>query len=297
MVSLHAQQYHPFPEENAYWTVVEFDQQIWAWDTFIYTIKGDTNLNTKDYKKIFRLNDIPGSSDTLWELHCFMRQDSAYKKVWFIRHYMGETIEKLGYDFDAEIGDTVYLPAFDYENIGDSVFVLVDPVFDSTQLNNGEYRKNYFYNSLYPNIGFDPYAIEGIGTQRTPFPNLFYYDAFHQSTLYCVEVEGVHLYGDATPYSFCGFTVDISDNQITEQILIRKDVKNKEISITTNESSLIDIKMKLINMQGHAVISEQIGHLANEHSIDISHLNTGVYIIFLQTNSNLNITKKLFIQN
>ncbi len=293
---INAQQYHPFPEENAYWTVAEFDQQIWAWDTYIYTVKGDTSLNNKSYKKIFRLNDIPGTADTLWELHSFMRQEPENKKVWFIRHYMGESTEKLGYDFDAQIGDTVYLPAFDYENIGDSIFVLIDPIWDSSLLNNGEYRKNYFYASIYPGIDLDPYVIEGVGTQRTPFPNLFYFDAFHQSMMYCLEVDGEHLLGDTT--YLCGFTVDITENQINEQITIRNDIKNKKISITIEEGSLNDVNIKIFNTVGNVVITEQISQLTNEHTINTSQLSTGVYIVLiLQTNSNLCTTKKVFINN
>jgi len=295
-VFANAQDYHPFPEENAFWTVVEFDQQIWEWETYIYTIKGDTVLNNTPYKKIYRLNDIPDSDDTLKLLHSFIRQEIENKKVYFIRHYMGETTEKLGYDFDVEIGDTVHLPAFDYENIGDSVFVLIDPIFDSTQLNNGEYRKNYFYNSIYPNIDLDPYVIEGIGTQRTPFPNLLFYDPFHQSTMYCLEVEGIHIYGDTTPFSFCGFTVGVSNYYQSTDFILYPIPVNDLLYISFPFHKDKTVSMQLFNGMGTYILGGNFNSFAKEYPIDVSFFPSGIYYLRILYDNNY-LTKKIIINH
>jgi|AntAceMinimDraft_9_1070365.scaffolds.fasta_scaffold77387_2 hypothetical protein len=294
---MQAQQYHPFPEENAFWTVYEFNYNYWDYEILLYTIKGDTVVNDKTYKKIYQLNDLPNSSDTLWTLHNLMRQDIDNKKVYFIRHYQGESTEKLGYDFDVEIGDTVYLPAFDYANIGDSIFEVIDPGFDSTLLNNGEYRRNYFYGSIYPGIDLDPYVIEGVGTQRTPFPNLLYYDAFHQSMLYCLEVEGEHIYGDTSPYPLCGFIVNTNENQQNINITIKSNPCKNYLFITLPDNLNEDAELQLLNPHGIIVYQEKIPFCKKLIKINTSVLPNGIYFLRLSTKSNKYFTRKIIIKH
>jgi len=296
-VFANAQQYHPFPEENAFWTVVEFDQQIWEWETYIYTVKGDTVFNHKHYKKIYRLNDIPNSQDTLWTLHNFMRQDTINKKIWFIRHYQGETTEKLGYDFDVEIGDTVYLPAFDYANIGDSIFKVINPVFDSTQLNNGEYRKNYFYASLYPPYGnLDIAVTEGLGTQRTAFPNLFYFDDFHQSEVICLTVNGVHLFGVSPDSYYCGFTVNIIENQPTISISTKPNPCNSQLLISISDKQNEKIEIQLNNIFGIKLSRQALGVNVTEYKMNTAIIPNGVYILRLKSKS-INYSTKIIVNH
>ncbi len=290
-----SQQYHPFPEQNAYWTVVEFNQYYY-WDTYIYTIKGDTVIDNKPYKKIWQLDDIPGSHDTLWVLHSFMRQDTIQKKVWFIRHYMNETTEKLGYDFDVQIGDTVYLPAFDYENSGDSGFVVIYPGNDSTLLWNGEYRKNYFFANLNHDIGLDPYVIEGVGTQRTPFPNLFYFDPFHQSELVCNEVNGVYLYGFSPLPDECGFTVNINEIMPLTTITVKPNPCNNYVDIQFPGNINTEMRVEIINSFGETVFRKKTALLHKQLHINTSTFKNGLYIISI-TSKNGNIFSDKIIIN
>jgi hypothetical protein len=287
-----SQQYHPFPEQNAYWTVVEFNQQFSYWDTYIYTVKGDTVLNDKPYKKIWQLDNIPSTNDTLWVLHSFMRQDTLQKKVWFIRHYMNETTEKLGYDFDVQIGDTVYLPAFDYENSGDSGFILINPLWDSTLLHNGEYRKNYFYANLNHDIGLDPYVIEGVGTQRTPFPNLFYFDPFHQSELVCHKVNGVYLYGADPLPEECDFTVNINEIMPLTTVIVKPNPCNSYVEIQFPENLNTEMKIELVNSIGETFFQKSILLHQKEVRINTTSFNNGLYILRTNTkNGNFFINK------
>jgi hypothetical protein len=68
-----SQTYYPLPEENAYWTVVEFDYNTGQYNDVIYTVDGDTVINNLDYKIVYRLDDWPTIYDTISTLHCFMR--------------------------------------------------------------------------------------------------------------------------------------------------------------------------------------------------------------------------------
>lgn len=292
-----SQQYHPFPEQNTYWTVVEFNQQYYYWDTYIYTVKGDTVLNNKPYKKIWQLDDIPGSHDTLWVLHSFMRQDTLQKKVWFIRHYMNDTTEKLGYDFDVQIGDTVYLPAFDYENIGDSIFLLIDPGTDSTLLRNGEYRKNFSFRSLYPNSGWSFYVIEGVGTQQTPFPNLFYFDPFHQSELVCHKVNGIYLYGASPLPDECGFTVNINEILQTQTVAVKPNPCNNYFDIQLPENIKTELNIQLINTFGKVVLLKKAELSEKEISINTSSFSNGLYILNIYSSNKNLLSNKIIINH
>ncbi len=291
-----AQQYHPFPEENAYWTVHEFNQQYYYWNTYIYTVKGDTVINNKPYKKIWQLDDIPGTHDTLWYLHSFMRQDTLQKKVWFIRRYMNETTEKLGYDFDVQIGDTVNLPAFDYGNIGDSIFIVIEPLWDSTKLDNGEYRKNYAFMNL-DNSDLDPYVIEGVGTQRTPFPNLFYFDPYHQSMLFCLEVNGVQLYGDTIPYSLCDFTVDINEIMPVQTVTVKPNPCDDYVDIRLPDNNNSEIEMKMINSFGTTVLQRTVSPRIKELNLNTTAYKNGLYIIYITTKSGNFFINKIVVNH
>jgi len=291
-----AQQYHPFPEENAYWTVVEFNQIYSYWDTYIYTVKGDTVINNKPYKKIWQLDDIPGTHDTLWYLHSFMRQDTIQKKVWFIRRYMNETTEKLGYDFDVQIGDTVNLPAFDYENSGDSVFVVIEPLWDSTQLWNGEYRKNYAYMNI-DGSDLDPSVLEGIGTFRTPFPNLFYFDSFHQSEMTCLKVNGVYLYGASPIPDECDFTVDINEIMPNQTVTVKPNPCDSYVDIRFPDNNNTEIEMKIINSFGKTILQQIVSPRNKEIHLNTASYKNGLYIIYTSTKNGNFFTNKIIINH
>jgi len=292
-----SQQYHPFPEDNVCWTVVEFNQTYYYWDTYIYTVKGDTVINSKPYKKIWQLDDIPGTQDTSWYLHSFMRQDTLQKKAWFIRRYMSETTEKLGYDFNVQIGDTVYLPAFDYENSGDSGFVVIHPGFDSTLLWTGEYRKNYFYANLNHNIGLDPYVIEGVGTQRTPFPNLYYYDSFHQSEMTCLKVNEIYLYGASPIPDECDFTVDINEIMPNQTVTVKPTPCNSYVNIQFPDYINKEIELKIFNSFGKIILQRKASPQNKELSINTTFYKNGLYIIYTTTKNGSFFSNKIIINH
>ena len=284
-LDLKGQDYIPFPEENAFWTVMEFNQQTWGDDTYIYTILGDTMVNGKMYKKIYQLSDIPGSPDTLWILHNLIRQKIEDKKVYFIRIYQEESVEKLGYNFDVDIGDTVFLPAFDYANSGDSVFVTIQPVFDSTQLRNGEYRKNYSFGSVDPFSDLTLSCIEGIGTQNTPFPNLFYYDPFHQSLIVCHMVNVIYMYGPSPYPDECDFSVRINEIPFLDEIYCYPQPSSDIICLEILTTSNIKGSLKIFNSQGAMIYYQQIIHSGINYTIDVSELPSGIYyLIFMSYN-------------
>lgn len=293
---LKAQEYVPFPEENATWTVSEYNTQYGQYDTYIYIVQGDTLIEDKNYIKIYQLSDIPGTNDTLWLLHNLMRQDTINKKVYFIRIYQGESTEKLGYDFNVEIGDTIYIPAFDYNNGGDSIFEVIQPVFDSTPLWNGEYRKNYHYSSLYPSAGYSISLIEGVGTFRTPFPNLFYFDPFHPSETVCHIVDGVYLYGSSPLPNFCDFSVSVEENKEQQWVSLYPQPASNYITLCFEVSDMSKSSIQILNSLGVEVFSlNNCGH-GNKVNLDVSKYPTGMYFLSF-TSPRVTFTKKLIIHH
>ncbi len=286
-----AQEYHPFPEENAFWTVDEFVGINWR-EVYVYTIKGDTIINDLNYKKIYKLNDIPKRPDTLWILHSFMRQDVENKKVFFIRHYLGENTEKLGYDFNVTIGDTVMLPAFDYQNSGDSIFKVAEPTFDSIQLHNGEYRNIYFFIPIPILPGsLSLYVVEGVGEQRTPFPNLLFYDPFHQSELICHRVNGVYLYGSSPYPDACDFTVNIEEIQEKNQVECYPNPISDMMTVFVPESDEF-MAIKIFDLNGRCILTKQQIPFSNSHAtFRLNGIPEGIYILQIHTNKSAYYSK------
>jgi len=215
-IELRSQTYYPLPTHNAYWTVYEWDENRLVYDDFVYTVDGDTLLNNLQYTKVYKLNDHPTIFDTIRTLHCFMRQDNVAKKIWFIRHYLGETTEKLGYDLSVNVGNTLYLPGFNYGIVGNSIYVRLE--CGDVILNNGEIRQLYCFGGISHPIQY----IEGITGYNNTFPNILsFWDPFHQTVSVCIEVVDYTIWpnGVDTNVVACGFNL-VGINYIAKNYII-----------------------------------------------------------------------------
>jgi len=116
-------------DEGNTWHISQFDDWNGHSRTKIYSIQGDSMVNNLTYKKLYSVNDtIPQTQVVLRGL---IRQDTA-KKVYFFNGIE----EKIIYDFNAEINDTLYF--------GSSQPIWVKSI-DSVQIFNGEWRKRWQY--------------------------------------------------------------------------------------------------------------------------------------------------------
>lgn len=278
------QTYHPLPTQNAYWSVYEFDELQNVYDDKVYSVEGDTLINGLEYTKVFQLNDHPTIYDTVKILHCFMRQDIEAKKIWFIRHYLGEDNEKLGYDLSAAVGDTVSLPAFDYGNIGDSIYVRFN-CDETVTLNNGENRKQYCFASTYSVANNVQQFIEGICNVMSTFPNKYTpFDPFHQSSTPCVEIYNEYLWSLGAEGHWCGFNlVDIQE--VEKHTLFY--YPNPANNYVTIELPAIQDKSDicLIDILGNYIECSQISSGADQYTLNLSHLPSGIYVIKLKSSS------------
>lgn len=295
-IHLFSQQYHPLPVSGAYWSVNEFDESTWTYNDVIYSVNGDTLLNGILYSKIFRLDDYPTLYDTVSTLHGFMRQDIAGRKVYFIRHYLGEKIEKQGYDFSVSIGDTVFLPAFDYGNVGDSLFVREAGYCDSIQLLTGEYRKMYFFRSPFASFNHVITFIEGIGEYNSTIPGRYTeYDAFHLSFSNCVQIDGQISFSWFSPADStrCGFNflgLDEATACLECQIFPNPAAHLATVNfpLAKNDGSIF-----LIDLLGRRLRSYSVTKGISSFVIDVSTLPQGSYFLDYTSGNNRFRTKLL----
>lgn len=285
-----SQTYYPLPEQNAYWTV--FDS--WAADDYIYTVEGDTILNGMQYTKVYQLNNIPTIYDTVRTLHCFMRQDISGKKIYFIRHYLGETVEKLGYDFSVAVGDTVHMSAFCYEWDSDSLFVLevIDPAF--AQIIDGSFRNYYAFTSV-ANAGYTIRYIEGISSLGNTFPDReLYWDPFHQSFTMCMELNNVFTWPVGMDTTRCGFNfVDIRETTQTK-LSCYPNPANDAVTITLPVLP-VNANIFLSDLLGNILIEKRILPGSKSFIFEVSTIPSGIYLLTLLTNNTNYYTKIIII--
>jgi len=297
LIKLFSQSYFPLPNSDSFWSVNEFDEAKLTYDDLIYTVTGDTLINELSYSKVYQLNENASIYDTIRTLHCFMRQDESEKKVFFIRHYLGETDEKLGYDFSTGIGDTICLPAFDYGNVGDSLFIREKGYCDSIQIHTGEYRKMYFYSSSYSAFGHTIIFIEGIGEYYSTFPNRRYeYDAFHPTQGVCVEQNQQFVWSWFSPpdSSRCGFNF-LGSGEISEklQFIAYPNPANVYTRIRI-PYALTKGVIQMLNLEGNVLMHQSIEPCKTEYILDLSKQVPGIYLLCLE-NQDSRFFHKLYI--
>jgi hypothetical protein len=154
------QGYVPFPTDDAYWLESNIASSQCIKNE--YRLNGDTLINGLLYTEIEKTEIDQSSSIGCvppWNAQIskstfgYIRNDSANKKVWI--RYPNANVDSLFYDFDINVGDTIF------NNFYDTVVVSsVDTVYMGNR-----YRKKYFFvknNFCIQNYGFD-YMIEGVG--------------------------------------------------------------------------------------------------------------------------------------
>jgi len=284
-IELRAQTYYPLPNQNAYWTVYEWDENRLVYDDLVYTVDGDTLLNNLHYTKVYKLNDHPTIFDTIRTLHCFMRQDNEVKKIWFIRHYLGETTEKLGYDLSGNVGDTVSLPAFKYEWDWDSSFILEIKDTNSVPLFNGTFRTYYAFTSV-SNGGRSIGYIEGITCFSNTFPDRLYsWDPFHQTYSQCLHQNNAYIWPASTfpiDTTQCGFNFVHNKHLEGGALKIYPNPANNYVNLEIPTSFKI-VSCELFDLFGNQIKKTNLQFTSNPIHFELSTYPSGVYIFIVRT--------------
>ncbi len=251
-------QYIPIPTDTtAIWRVDWYDYNFCGPNqpnaSYQYYFGGDTTINSVIYSKLF----------TSGYSQCFplgfigsFRNDSVNQKVYFIE--ADSLTEKLIYDFNPAIGDTV--PQL---RQGSSITV----TFIDTVIIDGVSRKRIWHDFLYPFLG--PYIIEGIGSTNGLLAPIDGLETTYN--LICFSHEYRLIFPDTA--TICSMYDNINNfNRLHESVY-----PNPLMSKSTLTSNMKMEQISLCNIEGNEVLSE----IVNSHTFvfDCANLEAGIYIL------------------
>ena len=265
-VTIKAQDYVSILQEGNEWNtlcVVSAGLFIEGYSNYVNWCSGDTLIDGAQYTKLMGTED--GENPHLFTL---LREEDS--KVWA---RLNNQTERLLYDFNANVGDTLRIGYFGEELIVDSI---------SIEQIGGIDRKMYWFGLEYDFIG-EPYAIEtwieGIGSSF----GLLYSGTEDVVGGYSVGL-CFHQNGDLIwqnpQYGYCTYD-DVEDN------------KDSEISIYPNPVRDIVVIEGIEVFEVH--VFNSLGQLikeTNNNVLDLSDQEAGIYIIKVITPSET-ITKQI----
>lgn len=252
--------YHPFPD-SAFWRVdyqnfLQFQYPYEAYSYFHYYTTGDTLLNGKQHKKIFRsyvdydlVNWTPPYNPPQPPVAGYagaLRDDATANKVYFV--FAGTAADSLLYDYNLIEGDTLkgYISQSVYSNSN-----LVVLSVDSVSID-GQYRKRWNFANDYN--GDSAYVIQGIGSSGGLIEPLNTYAIdFTYRHLVCVSRDTETLY-TSTYNSVMGCTLieGISDLKLENKINCYPNPFSTE---TTLQADILfnNATLKVFNSRGQLV--------------------------------------------
>jgi hypothetical protein len=247
-IKVNAQEYHPFPTENARWAYYYSMEGLNYWT--LYYLNGDTLLKQKTYhvinrKRLYEPNTILNTLEDLY----FREED---KRIYFINTFDKDK-EILTYDFNLAVGDKFYLESFD-------TLVVKD-----VSIKDG--KKELLLECLnveYLGVKLFDIWVEGIGS-KIDFekPNVY-------SSLMCFK-------GDNDHSNTCGYIDEI----LAASVPIVDKSKNLIYPNPTCDKLYFQIdkakynKYKIFDLNGKLMKLEEI----DKNYIDVSDLDEGIYLV------------------
>jgi hypothetical protein len=292
--------YHPFPDSNAVWNVYTGQSCGWGFDMFevkySYVLTEDTVINDTVYHKL----DIPAIVGTLIPGQCdstivgaapghyagAIRQDTAAHKVFIVPPFQNN--EQLLYDFNMQVGDSVYGYIQCYTGPPDTVISI-----DSVLIGNS-YRKRWIINDYY-NINY----IEGIGSTYGLLSSSPGYITDQMGAEICFMLDDVILYSQGN--NECTLITSVNEFEQTE-LQIYPNPATTSLTLTTEQTLKnvpIAIGIKIMNAIGQEVYHSSPDSYRDDvrnstpdsYRVDISQLPPGLYYLTLQSNEGV-ATKK-----
>ncbi|NLL28288.1 MAG: T9SS type A sorting domain-containing protein [Bacteroidales bacterium] len=274
----YSQQYYPLIEEGRSWNVLIVVPSELPFDTSCYTVsylaKGDTIINSVEYKKMYSSNE---KNPVNWNLHGFIREDVA-KKVWY--KTIVDANEALIYDFSILAGDSLKLgkdTAFYYK---------VDSITTGTVASS--LREKYW-------ISQDDYSwretwIEGIGSNKGILGSAMATAVGGWSWLLCVHDNGSLVYMNPNHES-CYIKTDIDEiNKTIFNVYPNPFTDVIEIDFDANIDKS-KILICIYNSIGQKVVN--ISKIeSNQLKIDLSNMPSGIYYLAIQDESRVLLTQK-----
>lgn len=281
----------PLPEDNPKWTYLEsfLGGKGATLELIQFEYSEDSIINNQLYHTIQRIS-LNYFGDTIRTTYCYIRQEVETNSIWIIRKYLtypyelNESIEseKLLVTLNTEIGTFVYLNALWHDNDinTDSLYQLtnIEPFlcFDGIERNLYEFQPSSF--------GWPLSFIEGIGVISQAFgPSLSNQHFNHE--LLCLELDGEMIYQEPSivfnDVGNCNrlgsITAIETDVETPASLKLFPNPNNGVLYFSANGCNMYPIEIEIYNLVGKRLLAHTLHDTSSP--IDISHLDTGVYLV------------------
>lgn len=271
--------YIPFPESNVRWKESGLDAHQYPScfeEEYLYTL--DTLINGKTYHKL-QSNSIGGNSIggycfspyINWSGELYYRNDVVNRRVYFIDSLtQGSIQEKLAYDFNLQVGDTLPISLIATSTLPSDRFVIdsINYVYEA-----GRIRRRYLFYAQY----FNRYEsiTEGIGSSAGLIKDLNDLSGLCCGTyLDCISIDGI-AYPLQGAYASCTIITSIDNHDLpSEDIQLYPNPSTGKIYIQTDKQLH---NIELFSLQGK-LIQEWSG---NKHELVLPE-KSGMYLIRFQ---------------
>lgn len=230
----------------------------------------------------------------------FVREDSLLHKVFVLQ----DTTEKLLYDYNLVVGDTI-----SYTSSSGLTFIDSVKSIDSTLLN-GVYHRVFNFGSCerFPGPRRSYMVVEGLGCMRNPFYVLYGACFEGDEQLVCFENRGSlptayivapMCYGTNYFNNGCNFTLGIDKASVAEDagISVYPVPAKDAVSITlpTNNSSVGTLM--LYNMLGELIDTHKVDDKSNTNVVNTQLFADGLYVVVFCSQEGRKYHQKLTIQH
>ena len=305
-INVSAQDYQPFPTDEAIWEVTRcwyFYEPGW-YDSYTFSMDGsDTLYNGELYKKIYITNHhLPGTvHDTIYPVEFFGGMREANKQIFIYQHWASvDTSVMLVYDFNqTNVGDTIYTNVLSGNpNLFGHLVTAADSVLVGTT-----YHKRIHLEDINNSYNTE-YWIEGVGSSwGLPFAT-FWSITDNSYDLSCFYEKQDLKYENPSPtYGYCQapptITCEIiSSVKATSEydenwFEIYPNPASDELTLALWNNELPSAKIKIYNTSGILLRSHSLNQVKTQ--LGISDLPNGVYFIVLNRGEKV-VSKKLIVQ-
>ena len=287
-----AQTYHPFLNNNIYWDVGFADMGFICMPfgnsgPWRMSLSRDTVINSVNYS-LFEVYDFLSSppkcppfvidtnvyDENIFGQRAIMREDTLLQRVY--KYDQAFQQEILWYDFNAQIGDTLFY---------DGVHFVVDTLYDIVTLD-GKTRTYFEYNNN-SHGGLGGYYIEGLGGRGGPFYEpLSYFEG--GPWLMCILDTNQNLIYSGNMGPCYGFLTTGIKDVIRNKVDIHPNPTQEKLTVSLGEAKTGILRV--LNSLGQAVLEDDFkGVTELTLSLDGP---SGLYFLQLEIDGDL-ITKKV----
>lgn len=259
--------------EGRQWNVRSIDGWggVAIWTEF-YKIEGETIINGEVYKNVWRTYGRDTSH--FFKTGTLIREDSLNRVFRKDEHFQEE---QLLYDFNKEIGDTIF-----YFSDGGSFscdYLVIE--IDTIELLNGQEKRKLLLESI-DNRFENSFIVDGVGSSfgfLNPYEGGCIFD--YNAVLMCMYEDGVQIFqnpDESICYSYRVSTTEISNS---DNIKISPIPFENGLSIDLSNSPQEYQSIEIFNGEGKVYWKRDVS--MNSFSIETESFPPGIYLLRLRT--------------